>query len=85
MCFGPPCSLYFLIIACQFFLFHFISPLQLEFLAPTGPPPIFCRSDDQHVCRDGSCIDSARLCDGTSDCPQGDDEEGCGNNQPQYQ
>lgn len=29
---------------------------------------------DQFACKDGTCIATAKLCDGTSDCPGGDDE-----------
>ena len=29
-------------------------------------------------CRKGPCVDRSWLCDGTKDCPKGDDEENCG-------
>lgn len=29
---------------------------------------------DQFACKDGTCLATAKLCDGTSDCPEGDDE-----------
>ncbi|RWS22323.1 basement membrane-specific heparan sulfate proteoglycan core protein-like isoform X5, partial [Leptotrombidium deliense] len=36
-----------------------------------------CRSDDQMQCKDGSCIDSIRVCDAHIDCVDGSDEIGC--------
>nr|XP_042896680.1 basement membrane-specific heparan sulfate proteoglycan core protein [Parasteatoda tepidariorum] len=37
-----------------------------------------CRSDNQMICHDGSCIDSVRICDGVKDCSFGEDEINCG-------
>lgn len=35
-------------------------------------------SEDQHQCREGDeCISKSALCDGTPDCPHGDDEHLC--------
>ena len=32
----------------------------------------------EFTCRDGSCIDNSRKCDGTRDCEDGSDEYDCG-------
>ena len=29
-------------------------------------------------CNDGTCIENARVCDSTEDCPDGEDEINCG-------
>lgn len=45
-------------------------------LVPVNAPS--CRSDDQMICYDGTCIDSVRVCDGIKDCAFGEDEINCG-------
>ncbi|CAL1298849.1 unnamed protein product [Larinioides sclopetarius] len=37
-----------------------------------------CRSDNQMICEDGTCIDTIRVCDGVRDCSFGEDEQNCG-------
>ncbi|GFS51261.1 basement membrane-specific heparan sulfate proteoglycan core protein [Trichonephila inaurata madagascariensis] len=37
-----------------------------------------CRSDNQMICQDGTCIDTIRVCDGVKDCSFGEDEQNCG-------
>ena len=29
-------------------------------------------------CNTGKCVDNVKVCDGTEDCPDGEDEAGCG-------
>ena len=36
-----------------------------------------CAAPSVH-CNDGTCIENARVCDTTVDCPDGEDESGCG-------
>lgn len=43
-------------------------------------------SDIEYQCRDGiNCISDAKICDGKSDCLDGDDEEHCDSSKYCYQ
>ena len=38
-------------------------------------PPAACSSDEFTCAKTGDCIAKSKLCDGTNDCPKGDDEQ----------
>lgn len=40
--------------------------------------PDGCRGDEQFKCVDGTIICEVQRCDDEKNCPDGDDEEGCG-------
>ncbi|KAK4298015.1 hypothetical protein Pmani_029601, partial [Petrolisthes manimaculis] len=44
----------------------------------TSVPPEGCRGDAHFTCVGGVTICEVQQCDGNEDCPQGDDEQGCG-------
>ncbi len=44
---------------------------------PIETPTAATCAPAQVTCGDGSCVDSAYVCDGTSDCTDGTDEQGC--------
>lgn len=54
----------------------FIKDLFLESIN-MNPFPEWC-SPGQYVCANArQCVEQARVCDGTPDCPLGDDEKSC--------
>lgn len=69
--------------SCMTFDLFLLSPYLYVFTCPLSSlagsaPAAFVCTEPSVTCRRASiCLDRARLCDGTVDCPEGDDEDDC--------
>jgi len=72
----------FVFVCCFLFVFDVGErddvELEAEIIPPVPIPEVNCRGDIQYSCRGGvKSICDDELCDGKSDCPEGDDESDC--------